>query len=90
MMRTIRESITFDRPFSLSAVDEVQPAGTYAVEIDEEPIEGLSFLAYRRVATTIYLPLRSGTGSLQAVAVDPKELTAARDRPQTCLPEAQR
>ncbi len=51
-MRTTRESITFDRPFSLSAVDEVQPAGTYTVQIDEELVEGLSFLAYRRVATT--------------------------------------
>ena len=57
-MRTTREILTFNRPFSLSAVDEVQPAGSYAVDVDEELIEGLSFLAYRRVATTIYLPLR--------------------------------
>src|SRR5215212_8410402 len=31
-MRTTRASITFDRPFSLTAVDGVQPAGTYTVE----------------------------------------------------------
>jgi len=72
--------VTFDRPFSLSAVDEVQPAGTYAVEIDEELMEGLSVLAYRRVATTIYLPLRhGGKGSVQAVRVDAGELITARD-----------
>jgi len=77
-MRTTRESITFDHPFSLMAVDKVQPAGTYAVDIDEELIEGLSFLAYRRVATTIYLPLVQGSrGSVQAVRVDPHELTDA-------------
>ena len=77
-MRTARESITFDHPFSLTAVDKLQPAGTYAVDIDEELIEGLSFLAYRRVATTIYLPLGQGShGSVQAVRVDPQELTAA-------------
>ena len=81
-MRTTRESVVFDRPFSLSVLDEVQPAGTYTVEIDEELIEGLSFLAYRRVATTIYLPVRAGTGSLQAVTVDPRELAAAHDRTQ--------
>ena len=52
--------VTFDRPFSLSAVDGVQPAGTYAVEIDEELMDGLSMLAYGRVATTIYLPLLHG------------------------------
>ena len=79
-MRTTRESITFDRPFSLSAVDEVQPAGTYTVEIDEELIEGLSFLAYRRVATTLYLPiLHGGHGSMQAVTVDPHELETAHN-----------
>ena len=78
-MRTTREAVTFDRPFSLHAVDGVQQAGTYMVEIDEELIEGLSFMAYRRVATTIYLPLRTGAvGSVQAVTVDPHELEAAR------------
>ena len=77
-MRTTRESITFDHPFSLTAVDKLQPAGTYAVDIDEELIEGLSFLAYRRVATTIYLPLVQGNhSSVQAIRVDPQELTAA-------------
>ncbi|ANY82644.1 hypothetical protein BB934_30735 (plasmid) [Microvirga ossetica] len=77
-MRTTRETMTFDRPFSLMAVDKMQPAGTYAIDIDEELIEGLSFLAYRRVATTIYLPLHQGNhGSVQAVRVDPQELTAA-------------
>jgi hypothetical protein len=78
-MRTTRENISFESPFSLTAVDEVQPAGAYMVEVDEELIEGLSFLAYRRVATTIYLPVRrGGAGSIQAVRVDPAELDAAR------------
>ena len=54
--------ITFDRPFSVAALDGLQAPGTYVVEIDEELIEGLSFLAYRRVATTIYLPLQHGGG----------------------------
>jgi hypothetical protein len=78
-MRTTREAVTFDHPFSLASVDETFPAGTYAVDIDEDLIEGISFLAYRRVATVIYLPLAPGQlGSLQAVRVDPHELDAAR------------
>jgi hypothetical protein len=82
-MRTTRESVTFDRPFSLTAVDGMQPAGTYTVEIDEELIEGLSFLAYRRVATTLYLPLlHGGKGSMQAIRVDPAELVIAHDLAQ--------
>ncbi len=83
-MRTTRESVTFERPFSLRALDELQPAGTYTVATDEELIEGLSFLAYRRVATTIYLPVpHGGAGSMQAIAVDPGELEAARRMPTT-------
>jgi hypothetical protein len=78
-MRTTRETVTFDRPFSLRAVEGVQPAETYMVEVREDLIEGLSFLAYRRVATTIFLPLPlCGSGSMQAVTVDPRELDAAR------------
>jgi len=76
-MRTTRQSVTFDEPFALTVLDELQPAGTYMVDTDEELIEGLSFLAYQRVATTIYLPLPSGrAGSEQAVRVDPGELAA--------------
>ena len=56
-LRTTSRTITFARPFSLDGLDETQPAGSYTVQTDEEPIEGLSFLAYRRVATVIFLPL---------------------------------
>jgi hypothetical protein len=77
-LRTRRETVTFARPFRLRGVDEAQPAGAYTVETDEEPIEGLSFMAYRRVATVIFLPLaRGGAGSFQAVPVDPSVLEAA-------------
>lgn len=80
-LRTTRTTVTFEQPFSLAGVDEVQPAGTYSVQTDEEPIEGLSFLAYRRIATVIFLPLshRRG-GSIQAVTVTPQELEAAQAR----------
>ena len=56
----------------------MQAPGTYTVQTDEELIEGLSFLAYRRVATVIFVPLRhGGPGSLQAITVDPHELADA-------------
>ena len=47
MIRTTRKTVTFSRPFSLSAVDRILPSGTYTVDTDEELIDGLS-LAYRR------------------------------------------
>jgi hypothetical protein len=77
-VRTRRETVTFARPFRLRGVDGPQPAGAYPVETDEEPIEGLSFMAYRRVATVIFLPLASGgPGSFEAIPVDPSAIEAA-------------
>jgi hypothetical protein len=55
-LRTTSKTVTFARPFSLDGLDETQPAGSYTVQTDEEPIEGLSFLAFRRVATVIFSP----------------------------------
>jgi len=59
MTRTTRKTVTFKRPFTMSAIDKVQPSGTYTVDTDEELIDGLSFLAYRRVATLLHLPSTS-------------------------------
>ena len=77
-VRTSRKSVTFTQPFSLSGIDEVQPAGTYTVETDEELLPGLSFPAYRRVATLIFL--RSRGGAVEVVNIDPLELQAAQER----------
>ena len=72
-LRTKRETVTFAHPFTVGGVDGTQPAGAYTVETDEEAIEGLSFLAYRRVATVIFLPLpHGGARSFQAVTVTPQ------------------
>ena len=54
-IRTSSKTVVFTRPFSLTGVDEVLPAGSYVVQTDEELIEGLSFLSYRRIATAIIL-----------------------------------
>ena len=80
-VRTSRKTVTFTHPFTLSATDEVQPAGTYAVETEEELLPNLSFAAYRRIATLIFLPSRPGSGiGEQVVEVDPAELEAAQKR----------
>ena len=80
-LRTHRETLTFAHPFTLSGVEDVQAPGAYTVQTDEEFLEGLSFLAYRRVATVIFLPLhRGGPGSLQAITIDPRELADTLER----------
>jgi hypothetical protein len=78
-VRTSRKSVTFSRPFSLIGIDEVQPAGTYTVETDEELLPGLSFPAYRRIATLIFLRSRGGGAIVEEVVnIDPLELQAAQ------------
>jgi hypothetical protein len=55
-IRSRRETVTFRHPFRIRGVDRVLPAGAYQVITDEEMIEGLSFAAFRRVATMIEVP----------------------------------
>jgi hypothetical protein len=80
-VRTSQRTVTFTRPFSLSSLDEAHPAGTYTVQTHEEPLPGLSFLAWRRTATLIFLPSRPGGAFVeQLVEIDPSELEAAQQR----------
>ena len=80
-VRTSQMTVTFTRPFSLSGIDEAQPAGTYTVQTHEELLPGMSFLAWRRIATLIFLPSRPGGAFVeQLVDIDPLELEAAQAR----------
>ena len=76
--RSIERTLTFRRPFSLSAVEGPLPSGTYRVVTEEEQLEGLSFNAYQRTRTLIFLPANSAPGkSREIVPIDPSELDAA-------------
>lgn len=87
-VRTSRKSVTFRRPFSLSGVGEVQPAGTYAVETNEELVEGVSFPAWRRTSTVLLLRRPGAIGIGEDVEIDPQELQAVQDSDALELPEA--
>ena len=77
--RTKHTTVRITAPFALRGVDEIQPPGDYAIDEDEELIDGLSWLTYRRVATFIHLPAVSSIDRLksQLVAIDRTELEAA-------------
>lgn len=88
-VRTRKEIVSFDRPFALNGLDGLRPAGSYEVEIDEQLVEGVSFPAYRRLATWIRLPTKPGyPGVTEILNVDPGELDAAliRDAVPTTAP----
>jgi hypothetical protein len=85
-IRTDRTTISFKNAFRLAGIDSEQPAGDYVLDTDHELIEGLSRLAYRRVATVLQLPsISAHQGSLQRVSVNQNELDAAlmKDRGET-------
>jgi hypothetical protein len=80
-VRTSQRTVKFTRPFSLNGLDEAHPAGTYTVQTHEETLPDLSFLAWRRTATLIFLPSRPGGAFVeQLVEIDPSELEAAQER----------
>lgn len=80
-MRTSSKTLIFKHAFSLEGVDQPLPAGHYRVDTDEEVLDGLSFLAYRRVSTMIFLPAESSrAASIEVVIIDPVDLQAAQER----------
>jgi hypothetical protein len=72
--RTTHRTVTFTRPFRLGGIDGVMAPGKYEVDIDEEQIEGLTMVAWRRVATSIAI---SREGATQIHRIDPVDLDAS-------------
>jgi hypothetical protein len=81
--RTRTEVITFLHPFQLRDVEGLLSAGSYLVETTEETIDAVSFVAYRRLSTTIALPAinpatpHDSAAFRQIVTIDPKDLANA-------------
>jgi hypothetical protein len=78
-LRTRASSLVFHHPFELKGIDRSLPAGTYAVETDEELIDSLSFPVWRRLSTMIFVPGMTASSS-ETVTVDPADLDAAQER----------
>jgi len=77
-MRSTEFTLRFSHSFRLSQLDQAQPAGHYRLLTEEEPLEGLSFAAFHRVRTLLYLPAYSLPGrAREVIDVDPAELAAA-------------
>lgn len=76
--RTTQTVVHFSSAFQLPAVEASQPAGDYRVDHDEEAIEGVSYIAWRRTAAFIHLPAIGVQGpTQQMVPIDPADLEAA-------------
>lgn len=79
MLKTTETEVTFRKPFTLRSVNTRFPAGTYRLLTDEEEIDGLSFQAWRRVATMLIAPsISTQDGSQQIFTIDPDDLVTAQ------------
>ncbi|QKC86177.1 hypothetical protein [Mesorhizobium sp. NZP2077] len=82
--RTTHSIAHFTAAFALGGLEGPLPPGDYDIDHDEELIEGMSRIAWRRVATFIHLPARAvkNPTTSQLVAIDHLELETAlkRDR----------
>lgn len=76
-VRMTSRDVVFRRPFVLHGFDRVEPAGTYKVETEEESIDDVSFLVWRRMATVIHI-MRGG--ATEYVRIDPEDLRKALAR----------
>lgn len=75
--RTTRSSVTFRAPFRVSPMDRDLPAGTYAVDTEEEIVEGNERTVYIRVATLLHVP---SANTREIWTIDPASLQAALSR----------
>ena len=77
-IRTSSKFVIFNHPFKIGMLSEFQPAGSYQVDTDEELIEGLSFVAYKRILTIIHLHSKNKLKSLtRALTISAKDLEIA-------------
>jgi hypothetical protein len=90
MTRSQHRTIHFNAPTLLDGLDYPLAPGDYELNEDEELIEGISWLAYRRVATFITIPPASANGNVsRMLPVDAQALEellrndriASQDRP---------
>ena len=77
ILRTTVTHATFRRAFKLPDVRDAYPPGIYVVETEEERLETLSFVAFRRVATRLHL---TKSGVLEVLPIDPRHLADALAR----------
>jgi hypothetical protein len=88
--RISKQLVTFRSPFYLDSLEDEWPAGNYTIETEEEPLDSPSFLAFRRVCTTMIVHTKHrGRTQTTFVVIDPADLAAAQARDQQPLNRAE-
>jgi hypothetical protein len=70
-------TVTFLRPFILDGFEQLQPAGSYALDIEEELLDTMLSPVWKRTSTAMRLTRH---GAVEQVPVDPEQLKEAQAR----------
>jgi hypothetical protein len=76
-IRSRRETVTFRNPFRIHGIDRMLAAGSYQVIADEETIRSETFSAWRRVGTSIVVPVDGMLGSMETLSIRAPDLADA-------------
>lgn len=79
--RSSRLMVTFSHPFSLEGYPGELPAGAYEVIVEEELLQGLSFVVYRTAAIYLLVHGRGGqAGRTELRLITQNDLETAQSR----------
>lgn len=83
--RTTSRTVIFQHPFVLDGFARDAPAGTYLVQTEEELMDTVLSVVWKRTSTLIRVRTAAGT---QDIFIDPEQLDAAllRDRAERNAP----
>jgi hypothetical protein len=76
-IRSRRETVTFRHPFRIHGIDRLLPAGSYGVIADEQTIQAETVSAWRRVGTSIIVPVEGVLGSVEMRSIRALDLADA-------------
>jgi hypothetical protein len=76
-VRMTSMEVVFARPFLLTGFRQVEPAGTYLVETEEECADDVASPVWKKNATVIHL---THDGATDYVRIDPEDLRKALSR----------
>jgi hypothetical protein len=69
-----REVVTFTHPFRIRGIDRLLPSGDYEVVTDDETIDGLSFSAFRRLASMLRVPANGSRLAMEMISIGSVDL----------------
>ncbi|UWQ79048.1 hypothetical protein K3725_17340 [Leisingera sp. S132] len=79
--RSSRLMVTYSHPFSLAGYPDKLPAGAYEIIVEEELLQGLSFVAYRTAAIYLLIHGRGGqAGRTELRMITQSDLETAQSR----------